>query len=169
MSASTQQQAERQGFFKRLRARLNKGDSWLTYDLAELVPGAPEAVLLDPGASLVIAHDGTNHQPFSTVDLTGADYEAFVESDDDDVRISKKGEYMYVHVEENAGYADSENVQMKFPIPVLTALVSGDDDELDLMAALDVLAEYEGEDLVTVNDDGTSVRIWVDQKSTQNN
>ena len=30
---------ENGGFFKRLRARLNKGDSWLTYDLANLVPG----------------------------------------------------------------------------------------------------------------------------------
>ncbi|MEM6514294.1 MAG: signal recognition particle-docking protein FtsY [Pseudomonadota bacterium] len=27
------------GFFTRLRARINKGDSWLTYDLANLVPG----------------------------------------------------------------------------------------------------------------------------------
>ena len=48
------------------------------------VPGAPEDVLLEPGASLVIAHDGTNHQPFSTVDLSGADYEAFVASEGDD-------------------------------------------------------------------------------------
>ena len=45
------------------------------------IPGEPEDVLLDPGASLVIAHDGTNHQPFSTVDLSGADYESYVESD----------------------------------------------------------------------------------------
>ena len=30
---------ERQGFFKRLRARLNRGNSWLTYDLAELFRG----------------------------------------------------------------------------------------------------------------------------------
>ena len=29
----------RQGFFKKLRARLNRGDSWLTYDLANLAPG----------------------------------------------------------------------------------------------------------------------------------
>ena len=27
------------GWFKRLRAKLNQGDSWLTYDLANLVPG----------------------------------------------------------------------------------------------------------------------------------
>ncbi len=29
----------RGGFIKRLRARLNQGDSWLTYDLANLLPG----------------------------------------------------------------------------------------------------------------------------------
>jgi fused signal recognition particle receptor len=31
--------AEKQSLFKRLRARLNRGDSWLTYDLANLIPG----------------------------------------------------------------------------------------------------------------------------------
>ena len=30
---------QRAGFFKRLRAKLNRGDSWLTYDLANLLPG----------------------------------------------------------------------------------------------------------------------------------
>ena len=29
----------RRGFIARLRARLNQGDSWLTYDLANLLPG----------------------------------------------------------------------------------------------------------------------------------
>ncbi|MCP4872515.1 MAG: DUF4876 domain-containing protein [Proteobacteria bacterium] len=43
------------------------------------IPGAPEDVILEPGGSVVIAHDGTNHIPFSTVDLSGADWEAFVE------------------------------------------------------------------------------------------
>lgn len=32
-------QEKRPGFIKRLRARLNQGDSWLTYDLANLAPG----------------------------------------------------------------------------------------------------------------------------------
>lgn len=31
--------AKKPGFIKRLRARLNQGDSWLTYDLANLAPG----------------------------------------------------------------------------------------------------------------------------------
>ncbi|MGH8496504.1 MAG: signal recognition particle-docking protein FtsY [Gammaproteobacteria bacterium] len=38
----------RPGFVKRLRARLNRGDSWLTYDLANLVPGRRiDAELID--------------------------------------------------------------------------------------------------------------------------
>jgi fused signal recognition particle receptor len=38
----------RRGFITRLRARLNKGDSWLTYDLANLLPGrAIDAEVLD--------------------------------------------------------------------------------------------------------------------------
>jgi fused signal recognition particle receptor len=38
----------RAGFFKRLRARLNQGDSWLTYDLANLLPGrAIDAQILE--------------------------------------------------------------------------------------------------------------------------
>lgn len=46
----------------------------------------PGEAVLEPGASLLIAHDGTNHQPLSTVDLSGADYETYVEvngGDDD--------------------------------------------------------------------------------------
>ena len=38
----------------------------------------PQDVHLAPEERLIIAHDGTNHQPFSTIDLSGADFEAFV-------------------------------------------------------------------------------------------
>lgn len=37
--SSPPQSEERQGFFKRLRSRLNRGNSWLTYDLADLFRG----------------------------------------------------------------------------------------------------------------------------------
>ncbi len=36
---NTENKDKSPGFFTRLRARLNKGDSWLTYDLANLAPG----------------------------------------------------------------------------------------------------------------------------------
>ena len=49
-----------EGFVKRLRARLNRGDSWLTYDLANLAPGGKidEDVLEDLEAELVMADVG---------------------------------------------------------------------------------------------------------------
>ena len=55
-------EVERQGFVKRLRARLNRGDSWLTYDLANLAPGGniDADVLEDLEASLVMADVGVD-------------------------------------------------------------------------------------------------------------
>jgi fused signal recognition particle receptor len=45
---SPKQPAERQGFFKRLRSRLNRGNSWLTYDLGNLFRGRKiDAEILD--------------------------------------------------------------------------------------------------------------------------
>ncbi|MGI9233463.1 MAG: signal recognition particle-docking protein FtsY [Woeseiaceae bacterium] len=51
---------KREGFIKRLRARLNRGDSWLTYDLAKLAPGGKidEDVLEELEALLVMADVG---------------------------------------------------------------------------------------------------------------
>lgn len=51
---------EKSGFIKRLRSRLNSGDSWLTYDLANLAPGGKidESVLDDLEAELVMADIG---------------------------------------------------------------------------------------------------------------
>ena len=55
-------EAERQGFVKRLRARLNRGDSWLTYDLANLAAGGniDADVLEDLEANLVMADVGVD-------------------------------------------------------------------------------------------------------------
>lgn len=51
---------KREGFIKRLRARINRGDSWLTYDLANLAPGGKidEHVLEELESLLVMADVG---------------------------------------------------------------------------------------------------------------
>ena len=51
---------KRPGFIKRLRARLNQGDSWLTYDLADLAPGGKidDDVLEELETRLVMADVG---------------------------------------------------------------------------------------------------------------
>jgi fused signal recognition particle receptor len=51
---------KREGFIRRLRARINRGDSWLTYDLANLAPGGKidEDVLEELETLLVMADVG---------------------------------------------------------------------------------------------------------------
>lgn len=49
---------KKQGFIKRLRERINKGNSWLSYDLANLVPGGEiDADVLDDLESLLVMAD----------------------------------------------------------------------------------------------------------------
>lgn len=48
----------KEGFIKRLRSRLNRGDSWLSYDLANLVPGGTiDEDVLDELESLLVMAD----------------------------------------------------------------------------------------------------------------
>ena len=60
MFGKKEKPAERQGFIKRLRARINRGDSWLTYDLANLAPGGKidEDALEELESLLVMADVG---------------------------------------------------------------------------------------------------------------
>jgi fused signal recognition particle receptor len=52
----------KEGFIKRLRAKINQGDNWLTYDLANLAPGGKidADVLEELEAQLVMADVGIN-------------------------------------------------------------------------------------------------------------
>ena len=91
-----------------------------------------------------------------------------IDDQEDHVRISKEGESVLVHVEERDRRTDEieTRVDVTIPVAVLDALASGDEDELDVMAALEVLAEQPMKgDLVTVNDDESTVRIWVDRRN----
>jgi fused signal recognition particle receptor len=60
MFAKKEKPEKREGFIKRLRARLNRGDSWLSYDLANLAPGGKidEDVLEELESLLVMADVG---------------------------------------------------------------------------------------------------------------
>ena len=46
------------------------------------VPGSGKEYPIPAGKTLLIAHDATNHQPDSTLDLTSADFETYNERDD---------------------------------------------------------------------------------------
>jgi hypothetical protein len=83
-----------------------------------------------------------------------------VEEEDESVRVWKEGGYLMVSVTEGDG---GENVEVRVPARVVDALLSGEGEELDLMAAMEALvAEGEGQ-LVQVTGDSEKVRVWVDR------
>ena len=74
------------------------------------------------------------------------------------VRVSRAGNYLLATVDGR----DTQNVRVRVPVAVLDALFSGDDDEVDLVAALHALADHGDGELVHVEDGDTQVRVWVD-------
>jgi len=71
MFSKKEKTAESHSFFKRLRSRLNRGDSWLTYDLANLAPDGEidESVLEELESLLVMADVGVDTSEQIIADL----------------------------------------------------------------------------------------------------
>lgn len=85
-----------------------------------------------------------------------------VRSRDESVRVAKEQGFLLIHVDET----DGERVRVKMPLAVIDAMLGADEEELDLVAALDALADYDVGDLVTVESDDSFVRIWIDSSET---
>ena len=86
-----------------------------------------------------------------------------VQKKDADISVAKKEGQLLVHVMDK-NHKDSR-VEVKVPMKGVGALLSGDKDELDVVAALHVLAAQGDMELVSVKDDENTVRVWVDSKS----
>ena len=86
-----------------------------------------------------------------------------MESRRETVRVAKSEKFLTIKVEERRRHHSEVDIQI--PLSVVDALLSGEDDELNLLAAVSALRE-EGEGvLVTVDDEESAVRIWVDRNS----
>ena len=79
---------------------------------------------------------------------------------DDDVRISKKAGIVHVDVSERRG---AGKVKVRVPVPIVEALL-GDGETLDVDAFARSLSSMPSGDLVSVDDDGDRVRIWIDDR-----
>lgn len=92
-----------------------------------------------------------------------------VEDAHDRVTVSKKGDELLVHVEEDYFDEDDrgETVDIRIPLSVVEALFSGDPDELNLLAAVQALQEEGESSMITVNERDSKVRIWIDDTSSQ--
>ena len=108
-----------------------------------------------------------------------------VESKDDNVRVAKSSGYLYIHVTEKkpsektakaAGDKDSaknaalrqSKVEVKIPMKVVDALLSAGKDQLDVVAGLRALSANGDMELVSVKDDDSTVRVWIDSKNVAN-
>jgi hypothetical protein len=82
-----------------------------------------------------------------------------------DVRVVKQAGYLLVDVRGNKD-ATSRRVEIRMPLTVVDALLSSGGNELDLVAALRALGAQGDTELVSVKDEKSTVRIWLDSKNT---
>lgn len=87
-----------------------------------------------------------------------------VQSKDADVNVTKKDGQLLVHVHDKNRSKDSQ-VEVKVPMKVVEALLSGDKDELDIAAGLRALASQGDVELVSVKDEDNTIRVWLDSKN----
>ena len=101
-----------------------------------------------------------------------------MESDRQNVRVAKESGYLLVKVTENPAWREKhvdqqsgsekprhhgpENVEVRIPMDVVDALLSGNRDELDILAAVKALARHPDLAIINVSDAHNTVRVWVD-------
>ena len=83
-----------------------------------------------------------------------------VRDEDSDVRISKSGGFLRLNVD---GKGDGGRVRMKIPLPLVDAALVGGD-TIDLEAIGKALANAPAGELLTVDDEDSHVRIWIDSE-----
>ena len=84
-----------------------------------------------------------------------------VEKDDEFVRISRAGNMILIEMED-LDDADSARGRIEVPVSVVDALLSGEGQELNIHAALDELVRVSSGEIVFVENDDTTVRIWIE-------
>jgi hypothetical protein len=113
-----------------------------------------------------------------------------VESEDENVRVARKGDLVLVYVDKKGGARPEKaeatpekaekpekaakaakrdgpgEVRVEVPVSLVDALLSGEGDTLNLQAAVNELTKRRG-DIVRVHDEDSRVRIWIDEQNTQ--
>ena len=74
------------------------------------------------------------------------------------VRVAKDGNYVVVKITKNK----KQKVDLRVPVSVVDALLAGSGDELDIKGALLAMQKQNAGEILTVNDNETQVRVWID-------
>jgi hypothetical protein len=96
-----------------------------------------------------------------------------VESEDENVKVMRKGDLVQVFVDNKAkpgkdgkSAKGGEEVRVEVPVSLVDAFLSGEGEEGNFEAAVAELQKRRG-DIVRVKDDDSNVRIWIDEQNTQ--
>ena len=88
-----------------------------------------------------------------------------VEEDDHTIQVRKEGDFF---IAETIGNSNDTQIDVRFPLQVVDALFSGGEGRLDFAAAIRALADYGEGDMVTVRENDSIVRVWVDSQNESN-
>ena len=81
-----------------------------------------------------------------------------VQQKNETVHVAKEGNYILVKITEGK----KPKVDLKVPVGVVDALLAGSGEELDIKGALMAMQKQNAGEILTVNDNETQVRIWID-------
>jgi hypothetical protein len=84
------------------------------------------------------------------------------DADGSKVRVAKRAGYLFIRAAEPH---PGDNAEVRIPVSVVDALLSGKGEEFELGAAISALARQGEGELVAVTSDKDTVRIWVDGES----
>jgi hypothetical protein len=85
-----------------------------------------------------------------------------VQGRDSNVRVYIQGNYLLVQPEEKH---KKSKVDIRIPLKVVDAMLFGKGNQLNLTAAVKALRDSGVKDIITVTDEDTSVRVWIDDKN----
>lgn len=88
-----------------------------------------------------------------------------IQGENGDIRVFKKAGYFEAHIW-NKKDTNRSQVEIRVPLAVIDALLSASGNELDVVAALRVLAARGDSELVVVKDKQSTIRVWLDSKNT---
>ncbi|MFQ5744035.1 MAG: hypothetical protein ACE5HV_10655 [Acidobacteriota bacterium] len=83
-----------------------------------------------------------------------------IEDDEQTVRISRQGERVLVEIEDPD--EGTQKGRIELPVSVVEALLSGGGEDLDMRGALEELVRTQVGEIVRVEKDETSVRVWIE-------
>lgn len=105
-----------------------------------------------------------------------------VESEEENVKVQRKGGTLFIYVDhksrtrkpaEKTAEKAAERpihkageVRVEVPVAIVDALMSGEGEQVNIQAAIAEIQKLRG-DIVRVHDEGSNVRVWIDDQNTQ--